>query len=79
MPLQLRAVAQCDTDGCKFEEELFIQLEVADGPSLFGISDLPPPPNWETYVRMGIKKLRCPECIAQRKRNRLKVIDDGAT
>ena len=78
MLLQLRCVAQCDTEGCEFEEEMFIQLELADGFSLFGISDMPPPPGWEQYARMNVKKLRCPECIAQRKRGRLKVVSDEA-
>lgn len=76
MPLQLRCVDQCDTEGCEFEEEMFIQLDLAAGWSMVMLGDVPPPPNWETYVRLGIKKLRCPECITQRKRDRLKVVSD---
>lgn len=60
MPLQLRCVDQCDTEGCEFEEEMFIQLDLAAGWSMVMLGDVPPPPNWETYVRLGIKNCAVP-------------------
>lgn len=76
MALFLKAAAKCDEEGCNFEEEMYIKLDLADGPSMFMIGNLPPPPNWETWVSMGLKRLRCPGCITKRKKSRLKVVGD---
>jgi len=76
MSLFLKAAAKCDEEGCTFEEEMYIKLDLAAGPSMFMIADLPPPPNWETWVALGYKRLRCPGCCLKRKKSRLKVVGD---
>jgi hypothetical protein len=78
MPLYLKAAAKCDSEECEFEEDMYVMLDLADGASVLVIGDLPPPPSWEVYIRLNKKKLRCPECIAQRKRDRLRVVNDEA-
>ncbi len=74
MALFLKALAKCDMPGCEVKEEVEVKFDLADGPSLFTINDLPPPPNWETWSLVGRKMLRCPECVAKRKKGRLKVV-----
>lgn len=74
MALFLKALAKCDMPGCEFKEEVEIKFDVADGPSLFMIGNLPPPPNWEAWSQLGRKLLRCPECAVKRKKGRFKVV-----
>lgn len=79
MALYLKALMKCDVEGCDYSEDVDIKFDLADGAAMFMVSDMPAPPNWECFVRLGRKFFRCPDCIAERKRNRLKVVHDAPT
>ena len=79
MALFLKAQMKCDIPECDYSEEISIQLDLAEGVSLFLVGDMPAPKGWEFFVRLGVKYARCPDCIAEQKRGRLKVVNDEPT